>query len=549
MFSNNGKISNHQTVRLLILDIFTGACLFLPMALPKVAGYGGWAALVGGILFTWLNGIFLTKCMKNVQGAYVDTFGNGLIGAGMRWLYGIRCFAVYVFLMGMLSSVLNETFLYSMPKWLILAGMTVVVVYGAVQGIEVRARLSEIFFYVILIPIITIGLFSLPEAEWGQLAIMSDVAFEKMVQGGMVTWVLMAPTEWILYIVVDHSQGNTRRIFRWVFRIGGGLILLIYLLCVVVLGTHGMSGERWPTVILMQIVKIPGGFLSRQDGLMLSFWIFAMFISLSGALSHASSLWSLKKRQSNLWKSLLLAIVGSTLAYFTAMNRWALNIYFYFMIISGVLLLWIVPALRLLFKKKMLKRAGCVTSILLLCIGIFTGCEYYVELENRQFIMAIGVDKGNEQSYAFTYAFPDLSALTGNGNEGKKVPITIEANSLTEAENKYNHMSDKVMDYGQVKVLVLGPSLCNDKQALKLLINEMRYKSEVARTIFVCRSVGEAKSMIEMDEGLDYSVGIYLEKLFENNECEIIFNDFLQNLDEKKLPKIRMNVDRIQVVS
>ena len=37
MFSNNGKISNHQAIRLLILDVFTGACLFLPMALSRMA--------------------------------------------------------------------------------------------------------------------------------------------------------------------------------------------------------------------------------------------------------------------------------------------------------------------------------------------------------------------------------------------------------------------------------------------------------------------------------------------------------------------------------
>ena len=34
-----------------------------------------------------------------------------------------------------------------MPKWLVIAAMTFVLIYGSVKGIEVRARLSEILFY------------------------------------------------------------------------------------------------------------------------------------------------------------------------------------------------------------------------------------------------------------------------------------------------------------------------------------------------------------------------------------------------------------------
>lgn len=60
MFSNNGKISNHQATRLLILDVFTGACLFLPMALPRLAGEGGFLALLLGLLLTLVDGALLS---------------------------------------------------------------------------------------------------------------------------------------------------------------------------------------------------------------------------------------------------------------------------------------------------------------------------------------------------------------------------------------------------------------------------------------------------------------------------------------------------------
>ena len=56
MFSNNGEISNHQTTRLLILDVFTGAVLFLPGTLARICGSGGLTALILGLLLTLADG-------------------------------------------------------------------------------------------------------------------------------------------------------------------------------------------------------------------------------------------------------------------------------------------------------------------------------------------------------------------------------------------------------------------------------------------------------------------------------------------------------------
>ena len=146
MFSNNGKISNHQAIRLLILDVFTGACLFLPMALSRMAGNGGFLALILGLLLTLVDGVVLSWCLEKCASQFIQNLGRGWIARILRWLYGLRCFAAFIFLMGMFSSVLNETFLYTMPKWLVIVGMLFVLIYGSTKGIEVRARLSEILF-------------------------------------------------------------------------------------------------------------------------------------------------------------------------------------------------------------------------------------------------------------------------------------------------------------------------------------------------------------------------------------------------------------------
>lgn len=544
MFSNNGKISNRQAVRLLILDIFTGACLFLPMALPRVVGYGGLLSCLFGLALTWLEGFVISKCMVRCSSHYIPLLGKGWGGLGLRWLYGIRCLAVYVFLMSMFSSVLSETFLYTMPKWLIIAAMTIVLIYGSIKGIEVRARLSEILFYLILIPILIIGLFSLPEAEWSRLWTFSDLTFQGIIQGALVTWVLMTPVEWMLYIAPENPQGRPMRIFNWAIGIGGCLVLTIYILCLGVLDASGMAAERWPTVILMQIIKIPGGFLSRQDGLMLSFWIFAMFISLSGALTHTVELLRKDRMKITLPGIMGTAIGGALISYFVGMSSKFMSFYFYGMIFSGILLLWIVPLTFCFFRKNNRKKQGVIMMVIILSGSLF-GCENYVELENRDFVMAIGVDQGENTLYRFTYTFPDLAELTGNGGGEKENPLTIEAKSLEDAENQYNLMSEKRLDYGQVKVIVLGDTLSTDEQELTLLIKEMLHKQELSRTLLMCRSHKSAEALMQMDEKIDGSVGIYLEELFKNHQSEVILNDFVNEIVPDDLPEVIIQNGRI----
>lgn len=442
----------------------------------------------------------------------------------------------------MFTTVLNETFLYMMPKWLLIGGMVPVLIYGSLQGIEVRSRLAEILFYLVLVPIILIGMFSIPEGNFFRLLDMSGISLKGVVQGTLVTWVLMAPMEWMLYIAPAEKNDKVFQSFAKSIGVGGGLVLLIYGLCVAVLGVPGMAGEHWPTVILMQIVRIPGGFMSRQDGLMLSFWIFAMFMSLSGALSHGAKLLGRGRVKSRPWKVWVLGIAGGIVSWFLGLNREFLNLYFWWMLLSGAVLLGIVPWAAGMKKK----RAGALILAVILAAGL-TGCENYVELENRAFVMALGVDSGEAQTYKMTYTFPDLETLTGTKG-GIKYPVTcLEGDSLDDCKKKYDSMSGKALDYGQVKVIVLGKAVAQNPEKMEKLLKEIKENPEFARTVLVCESVATGGEILALDTEVAGSVGIYLDEMFRNNGKKlgiepVILNDLILKMDgsgeEIRIPKL-----------
>ncbi len=541
MFSNNGKISAHQAIRLLIMDLFTGACLFLPMALPRVAGNGGLLSAVLGIALIGFEGMLMIKAAqyKTCENSFSSKIN---IRSFIQWFLGLRCLASYIFLMSLFVQVLSDTFLYTMPKWMIVGAMAVVLFYSGTKGIEVRARLSEILFYLSLIPIVFIGLFSLPEAEWSRLLVFDDVTLRGIFEGTLITWILMSPLEWLFYIQKDIIiQKHLKKIFYSALIIGGSMILFFYGTCQAVLGVNGMISEQWPTTILMQIIKIPGGFLSRQDGLMLSFWIFAMYISLSGALVHTVELWNMEKENQKKWWILMLAAGGGVVAGFKGMQKDFLDTYFYGMIVTGIFIFWLIPFIRCIreyFRKNKAKWRWLQIVLIVFGASFLSGCENQIQLENRSFSMALGIDLEENGMYNFTYAFADLKQLTGNGSGEKKKPVSIKAKNLEEAEELFNQMSDKIMDYGQIKVLILGENLTEHSVELERIVKEVKHKQEMARTIFVCVSKTSAKDVVFMDEKMDTSVGMYLEKLLQNNNKDVILNEWIQNCSSQRLPQI-----------
>ena len=453
----------------------------------------------------------------------------------------IRCFLSYIFLFGLFTSVLHETFLYTMNKMWIVGGMVLVLIYGSTKGVEVRARLAEIFFFIVLIPIFLIGLFAVPQADWSQITCSTGGSITKVLSGAFVTWILMAPVEWIVYLPQKNNRNVTRTVAKAI-GIGSLFVGVVYGLCVAVLHVEGMQGENWPTVILMQIMKIPGGFVSRQDGLMLSFWIFAMYIGLSGAVNHTVKLLKgCSKYQSS--QILFFIVLGAGVSLITGMKETFLTFYFYFMVVTGVAWCLILIFRNWLFNRK--KRFLNVMGLLCVLTLGMSGCENYVELENRDFVMAIGVDSGMIAKYRFTFTFPNLASASGKEGEEKAAPITLEADTLKMAESFYNQMSQNRLDYGQLKVIVFGREMVSLDKKMEEFLLEIKEIPEIARTVYVCKSKSGARNILELDKLLNTSIGLYLEQLFKNHELEVILNDCMWQKDAILLPEITIYDKRL----
>lgn len=328
MFSSNDKISNRQLKRMLIFDMFSISCLIIPYIAVKSAADEGILLMVFGTMLAFLYGSIMYFFMKefNKEGIVVNTrivqgdgkypfyekqgktiqasylaYAKKSVGSFVTGIFCIlylaKTFLLLTFSVTLFTSVIGDTLLADMNPKIILAVLLAIAGYGGVQGIEKRARFTEVVYFLVLIPIVLYLLLGLPKIDISNLVIapkeidaVGQDFFRKdknnFLWGSYLILLTYSILESLLFIMpyVKNNLGKNKKIFHYILQgilVVSILNLFIYIITVGVLGVGETSKKFWSVVTIMQIIELPGGFINRQDGIMLSFWVLSIYAILS----------------------------------------------------------------------------------------------------------------------------------------------------------------------------------------------------------------------------------------------------------------------------
>lgn len=294
MFSENQKISGRQLNRMMALDLFAVASMLLPKFLLHTSGGQGiYAMILGTVGALAYGGLLYYTATRYSDNLFL--FTKRTLGTAMAWViliyFMVRFLLSAVYLLKMFSQVINRTFLTEMPEKVIAALMIAAALYGASRGIEARGRFGSILLWIVVVPMFIIVLLSLSEIKAGRIFPMEMTSGMEIVNGGLVTVALFSVVEFVLFAA--PYVRNSKKAFHFLAKaiiFGAVTAGIIYLACIGVMTVAGAGSEQWPSVILMQIIRLPGRFMSRQDGLMLTFWIAAAFMAVSGYIFYADEM-------------------------------------------------------------------------------------------------------------------------------------------------------------------------------------------------------------------------------------------------------------------
>lgn len=296
MFSNNSKISVRQISRMLVFDLFSISSLIIPYIASKGAGRDGIISIIIGTALALLYAYIMIWFGKKAEKDYIH-FSKRTVGSIITFFFGVLyCFKLFfscVFSVGLFGQIINETLLTDTNYKIIIFVILFVAAYAAYKGIEVRARIAEILYFIVLVPIFLAFLIGLTKIDLSNIAPLFTEPGNNIMSSSYLILLTYSAIEFIILEIplVNKDRKVVKQVSKSVLVVGT-LNILMFIVTVGIIGVYGAKEKLWSAVSIMQVIEMPGGFVQRQDGIIIALFIVSIFIIISTFIYYLSAITS-----------------------------------------------------------------------------------------------------------------------------------------------------------------------------------------------------------------------------------------------------------------
>ena len=510
MFSENNQISGRQVFRLLTYDFLGMGTLLLPTMLADTAGRDGIFCILAGILSTFLYLKLLRYLLKGMKTSYPDFLKQkcgkvcGYVLWGGYFLYFIlmASYTAYLFSTLMLNGLVENVSFY-----LVLLLILLLAFYGMAGGIEGRARVYEILFWFLMIPLFLMLFAACREvkpAYWSPVFVADG---KEVLSGSYYVLFCYSMVSIVLFLkeyVADRRKcvGAAEKAVWF----SGGVFAALYLILIGLFGAEALAQMKFPAVTMMSRVQITGGFLKRTDAFMFSIWFFTLYAMLNSMVFYSGNLaekvirdcggYLEGKKRMLPYLILLLLVYGVAVLFYR--NQQFLDCMTFLLWKIGTPFVVGVPVLLCLTgeRKKHKKKVRVLVLVCFLFGCLFLqGCNV-AELEDKAF------------------------------------PVLLNIRDQDDFQNvwlNHEYAGNKEVDYNHLKVVLIERSFLEKEAEVEDMLSMLEQEKEVPWNAYVMTT--ESCDRLAQTEGkLDTLLGNYLEELLENTS----------GIDQKAYPTLGM---------
>ena len=321
MFSHNERVSVRQVEIFLVLQMLNTTILFLPKVAGKYVGRNGYIlpliAIILGVIYVYcIDGVtqqFPGETLVEFTPKILPSFFAYII----IFLFALKIIITIGLEVRMLGEIVSEVLLPKTPIQVIILVMLLTTTYLVKSGIEATCRMAEILIYLVAIPLLWVFILVLPDGNYKQLMPFLQTNIRSIGVGTFVVSLAFVPIECMLMLtgMMEKPKKAKRAMFVAVILVGiieAIMILLTY----VGVGFNESQRQVWPVLTLMQSTGISGSGMENQEILMMTGWIFSIFMYISAGLYFSGVIFSrsFKFKRENIFALPLVPIL-----YFVAM--------------------------------------------------------------------------------------------------------------------------------------------------------------------------------------------------------------------------------------
>ena len=512
MFSENNQISGRQVFRLLTYDFLGMGTLLLPTMLADTAGRDGIFCILAGILSTFLYLKLLRYLLKGMKTSYPDFLKQkcgkicGYVLWGGYFLYFIlmASYTAYLFSTLMLNGLVENVSFY-----LVLMLILLLAFYGMAGGIEGRARVYEILFWFLMIPLFLMLFAACREvkpAYWSPVFVADG---KEVLSGSYYVLFCYSMVSIVLFLkeyVADRRKcvGAAEKAVWF----SGGVFAVLYLILIGLFGAEALAQMKFPAVTMMSRVQITGGFLKRTDAFMFSIWFFTLYAMLNSMVFYSGNLaakvirdcggYLEGKKRMLTYLILLLLVYGVTVLFYR--NQQFLDCVTFLLWKIGTPFVVGVPVLLCLTGERK-KHNKKVRVLVLVLVCFLFGCLF-------------------------------LQGCNVAELEDKAFPVLLNIRDQDDFQNvwlNHEYAGNKEVDYNHLKVVLIERSFLEKEAEVEDMLSMLEQEKEVPWNAYVMTT--ESCDRLAQTEGeLDVLLGNYLEELLENTS----------GIDQKAYPTLGM---------
>ena len=527
MFSENNQISGRQVFRLLTYDFLGMGTLLLPTMLADTAGRDGIFCILAGILSTFLYLKLLRYLLKGMKTSYPDFLKQkcgkvcGYVLWGGYFLYFIlmASYTAYLFSTLMLNGLVENISFY-----LVLLLILLLAFYGMAGGIEGRARVYEMLFWFLMIPLFLMLFAACREvkpAYWSPVFVADG---KEMLSGSYYVLFCYSMVSIVLFLkeyVADRKKcvGAAEKAVWF----SGGVFAALYLILIGLFGVEALAQMKFPAVTMMSRVQVTGGFLKRTDAFMFSIWFFTLYAMLNSMVFYSGNL--------------AAKVIRDCGGYLEGKKR----------MLPYLILLLLVYGVAVLFYRNqqfldrvtfLLWRIGTPFVVgvpVLLCLAgekPNRGMEERSSKENKD-------ERKNHKKkvrvvvlVCFLFGCLFLQGCNVAELEDKAFPVLLNIRDQDDFQNvwlNHEYAGNKEVDYNHLKVVLIERSFLEKEAEVEDMLSMLEQEKEVPWNAYVMTT--ESCDRLAQTEGeLDVLLGNYLEELLENTS----------GIDQKAYPTLGM---------
>ncbi|BAM47900.1 GerAB/ArcD/ProY family transporter [Amphibacillus xylanus] len=284
--STKEMINSYQLTIMVALITVGDAILVLPASVAIVAKQDAWISMLLSLLFGSLVVLLFVKVSKlqsNLSFVQVilKILGKPIGSIVVMFFLLYLLFSVSILLRELGDFITTQILLETPIKVINLLFITVII-FGVRSGLATLARVSEVFYPVVFLFLVTLFTLVLPSIQIEWIRPLLGHGFKPVINGTIIatSFPFMELIVILMFIPNILKKNKFRKNFLTGALFGGTALFINVLLCTIVLGVPTTIRNVYPTFILARSISV-GHYIQRIEGLIAIFWMITVFIKIT----------------------------------------------------------------------------------------------------------------------------------------------------------------------------------------------------------------------------------------------------------------------------